>query len=573
MNFGFLFKGMSSTVKLGKKCIKGIGYFLEDKFYIKVLLVFVFFVSVFSLVYMSLPTVSSGDDHFFHIRFAEAIRQNGFFESFQNFKSIYFSKHAQGNEYFIYYNFLFYLVLIPFTYLKPLFLGIKLYSVFSASLSFTLLYFCFSRFSIKYPFVWTILSIGIFGSYTIYRFFLSRPFTLAPILLVFFVFLLSRKNYFYIFLFSFLYLFWHSATFYFPIGISLVFFIFEQIYFKKSDYRLIINTIGGVILGIVFIYMIPSDFFHLLYDIFFKIFQETVLGNHVNINEGIEVYKKDFFTFVKDNNIAFGLFIVSIFVFLTKYVLVRENKKVSNLNMYIDNSDMVTESVLFFFSVSFFSFSFWVSGRFQDFFVFFSIAFIAVSLDIFFVRLKVGDIFQKATLCGLTVLSVFYFVTTSLYLHDNFSDRTDPLKFANIGSWISENVNPEDVVFFPNWGWFPQLYYYAPHNRYVIGIEPRFLYDFDPKLYWKWFNISNNGLVCDKELCDSKLEEGTRIIDNSARLLNEGNRVADVLVNDFKTSTIVISSQYNNFKKILDSSSRFNLVFEDKNGFFVYKIK
>ena len=79
--------------------------FLEDKEYLNILFAFSFFFIVFCLMYFSVNSLTSGDDHFFHFRFAEQMRQNGFLESFRNFKAIYFSKMAQGNNYFVYFDF------------------------------------------------------------------------------------------------------------------------------------------------------------------------------------------------------------------------------------------------------------------------------------------------------------------------------------------------------------------------------------------------------------------------------------------------------------------------------------
>jgi len=78
--------------------------FLAPKKYLQTLLVFFVFFSLFSLVYFSVNQLSSGDDHFFHFRFAEEIREEGFSQSFGDFKALYFSKMAQGGDYAVYYK-------------------------------------------------------------------------------------------------------------------------------------------------------------------------------------------------------------------------------------------------------------------------------------------------------------------------------------------------------------------------------------------------------------------------------------------------------------------------------------
>ena len=90
------------------------------------LYVFLFFFSFFSVSYLTLDQVFGLDDHFFHIRFAELFREQGM-SAFTEFQSIYFSRMGIGQEYLVYYNFLFYLALVPFTLITPLVLGIKMY--------------------------------------------------------------------------------------------------------------------------------------------------------------------------------------------------------------------------------------------------------------------------------------------------------------------------------------------------------------------------------------------------------------------------------------------------------------
>src|SRR5690242_19291469 len=104
-----------SAKKLYKACLS----FVVSYPFLSTFLAFSLFFAVFFGVYFSVDTLASSDDHFFHFRFAQEMLSNGFFSSFQDFKSIYFSRAAQGNDYFIYYNFIFYLLVIPFTFIKP----------------------------------------------------------------------------------------------------------------------------------------------------------------------------------------------------------------------------------------------------------------------------------------------------------------------------------------------------------------------------------------------------------------------------------------------------------------------
>lgn len=578
MNFGFLFKGMSSTVKLGKKCIEGIGYFLEDKFYIKVLLVFVFFVSVFSLVYMSLPTVSSGDDHFFHIRFAEAIRQNGFFESFQNFKSIYFSKHAQGNEYFIYYNFLFYLALVPFTYISPLFLGIKLYAIFAVSLASTIFYWCLKKFSVKYPFIWLMVVFSFLGTNLFFRFFLSRPYTLAPVLLLLLLYFLSKKEYIGTFLISLIYLFWHSATFYFTLLIITVYYIFERFYGERGNYRSILWGVFGTTTGLLIITLVSHGFFLYIINIIFGVYKDTIIGQSVSILEGNELYKADFFDFIKASPLFFSVYLLSIFVFIYQYVNSKIDKTfiITGLTGF-KREIVVLKGALFFLSSVFFVGMMLISRRFQDFFVFFGAMFVCLMLSEIKKNIEINNmVIKRAFHSGFFVVLCYLCISNLIFIHDAFASGVIAAKFNKTGIWINKNINEGEVIYNVTWNWFPQLYYHSPKYNYVIGLEPRFLYEYSHELYWKWSHISGQGFVCITEVCEEETMLKKMALRNKetkkAWYTNEGYKVANVLVNDFKTHYVVTSKDFVTINELMDNNDRFEKVFNDNNFLFIYKV-
>ena len=210
-----------------KKQTQQIKNYLEPRSWLRTLLVFVFFFLVFLWAYFYVNTVSSSDDQFFHFRFAQQMLQNGVLNSFWHFKAIYFTNTAIDHSWFIYYNFLFYIFLIPFTFIAPLFLGMKLFAVLSAAFVFTTLYWCAKRFGVRYPFAGTMVIFAIISNVSIWRFFLSRPYTVAPAIMLILLYFLYRRWYFGQFILSFLYLYWHCSTFFFPLIVVVSYFLFS----------------------------------------------------------------------------------------------------------------------------------------------------------------------------------------------------------------------------------------------------------------------------------------------------------------------------------------------------------
>ncbi len=553
--------------------------YFESKSNVKYLLVFVFFVSVFSFVYMSLPTVSTGDDHFFHIRFAEVMREKGIMNSFSDFKAIFFSKMAQGNNYFVYYNFFFYLALIPFTYIYPLFLGIKLYAIFIASLSFTILYIVLKKLSLKNPFLWVLFSFAIMGVGLIHRFFLSRPYTLAPVLLLILLYFLFKKKYLSVALVTIFYLYWHSATFYFPLLVLFSYFIFQKFYGEKGDYKNLLYGVCGFFIGLFSMLLVSKGFLTYMTDIIFGIYKETIIGKIVNIPEGNELYKADFFDFIKQNSLIVGAFFLSLSMFVYRYI---EAKRKGFFFAQGESSEYknlaVLRAVLFFLSLVFFLGTISLSLRFQDFFVFFSAVFVCFSLDEVRSSFVISNESSKnAFRTGVLVVLFYYFFANLLFLHSSFASGPSPTTFEKTGQWLEENVDRNTVVFYPTWNWFPQLYYHAPNMKYVLGLEPRFLYDYDNDLYFKWAHISGDGVVCGQEVCDELLSLKTKSLRRedlkSEWFKKNGDLVANTLINDFKSNTIVSSENFTVLNQVLDNSPRFERVFSDQEHIFIYKVK
>lgn len=553
--------------------IRGFVDFVSKRDYLKTLLVFSFFATVFSLFYFSVYTLSTSDDHFFHFRFAEEMRDKGLLESFRDFKSIYFSKMAQGNEYYVYYNFLFYLFIMPFTYIKPLFLAIKLYAVVVASGAFTILYWCLRSVGVKYPFASTFILFGIIGNGLLFRFFLSRPYILAPALLLLLLYCLYKKKYFAVFLLNLFYLFWHSSTFFFSFGIVLVYFIFEKFYGDKGDYRNILAGLGGTTLGVFITYLIGSDFLLFMYDTVFGIYKETILGSHVKIPEGNELYPADFFDFIGSNQVFVPVLFFAIIYFIYKYIA---SKKTGEF--YSDNSrsQLHLQGSAFFLAISFFLGTILVSKRFGDFFTFFGAFFVVLVFQELLRFIRVDESKRRVFTVSLSIVFIYLFSFNILALQSTVASGAREDTFAEVGVWINDNVKEGEVVFYPTWNWFPQMYYHSPKYNYIAGLEPRFMYVYDPALYWKWVHISMDGYVCDASECPNidAIAKSMLRKDNTKDFWykKQGDEIAKIIKNELHSTTILSSKAFEKLNNILEHNDSFKKVLTSKDNFYIYKI-
>ena len=53
-----------------------------------------------------------------------------------------------------------------------------------------------------------------------------------------------------------------------------------------------------------------------------------------------------------------------------------------------------------------------------------------------------------------------------------------------------KNSRPGDIIFHSDWDDWPMLFYHNDYNRYIVGLDPTFMYKYSPELYKKWRDIT-----------------------------------------------------------------------------------
>lgn len=544
------------------------------KDYIKIISVFLFLFFSYGLIYFSINKLVSLDDPLFHIRFAEIIKERGI-NAFRDFHWLYFSNISKDQSYFVYYSFLFYLVLIPFTYIKPLILAIKLYGVFSFSLLFTTLYYFLLKIKIKKPFLWIIVTLALINHNMLSRFLVARSFTLAPALLLLELYFLYRKKYWGVFLISIIYFYWHTATFFFPLIVAALFVIFENFYGKKTDLKLVFNSAIGIFIAFVATALFAPGIFY-VFNTIFGIFSDTIIGKNVGIAEGSELYPIEFFSYIKNNMLIMALFILAVVFEIRQYLYIRRNKK--DFLIYSSNGKQPLKGALFFLSLSFFLGMF-LTKRVEDFFVFFSIAYIIISFNdiLKYIDIK-NTVVKKSIISAFIIVCGYLFFGNLLFVQDKIASTRPYDLTKGASEWIKNNTNKNEIIFHTTWNWFPLLFYYNTDNYYIVGLEPRVFYDYNHELYWAWWNISNNGYVCAEESCNEIKKEQQYYLRNEERKKGwhkkEGDKIADYIKNNFQSRFVLTSKSFANLNEIMDNNDRFEKVFTDNvyNEFYIYEI-
>ncbi|HRY63528.1 MAG TPA: hypothetical protein P5267_02935, partial [Patescibacteria group bacterium] len=60
---------------------------------------------------------------------------------------------------------------------------------------------------------------------------------------------------------------------------------------------------------------------------------------------------------------------------------------------------------------------------------------------------------------------------------------------SGIGDWLRDNTQPGELIFHDNWADFPILFYRSSANRYLIGLDPTFMYFQNSEQYQLWRSL------------------------------------------------------------------------------------
>ena len=82
-------------------------------------------------------------------------------------------------------------------------------------------------------------------------------------------------------------------------------------------------------------------------------------------------------------------------------------------------------------------------------------------------------------------------------------------KYRSALTWLEEHSEPESIVVHSDWDDWPMLFYFNDHNRYIIGLDPTFMHNYDADLHDRWAALTARG-ESDDLLSFMKDELGTR---------------------------------------------------------------
>ena len=379
-------------------------------------------------------------------------------------------------------HFLYHLALIPFLKLLGDFWGLKIATVLFAALAFAALAVLFEAYGLRRAFLWTLPLL--FAPGFLFRLLLTKSTALALVALFLFLTALKKEHRRALFAVSFLYV-WLHAGWPILIGVALIDAIIRR------SAKFLPPVFLGLALGLVFNPFFPQN----LSFYWEQIVQMAVVGAHAfGVVVGNEWYPVDLGTLLLENPSVFLPLLAA--VALAAVAVLKSLPARAEAVPAARRRDIVFVSSL---AIVFLLMTL-RQARHKEYFLplalfasalLFESACAAVDVRALSsaAASKLGRAWKPLLAAAALVLTVFGGYEASI-VQKLYAGRNAWTRFAAAGAWMRARLPAEAVVFHTAWDDFPYLLYRDDAQRYIVGLDPRFLADQDLAKYWEWRDIS-----------------------------------------------------------------------------------
>lgn len=419
-----------------------------------------------ALVVFSSPELA-GVDAYYHIQFARIIRVEGILDSFPWAQETLFQTRFSDKE------FLFHLLLVPFAGSNPI-LGAKL----AVCLLVGFIFFAFHSLlrSLKFRFTgfWTLL-LYCSGPIFLYRMAMPRPHLVSLLILLAATYaLMDGKRKLFAAL-AFVYPLSYSAP-HLIIVLVILFNVGLLLSREEADWKPLRFAAAGLFVGLLLHPNFPDNLY--------LWYVQTVLAPFhawgligIELHQGIELRPttgKDIILKMTGPTLAGVLCILGYL-----YRGMRPGR----------------QSWIFLVICSFFLGLSLLSIRFIEYFIPFTLLFSASAATELIELEQCREWFvRKRFACSAVPVLLLFLVTglglQSVLVAQGYLAEDSDTSLAEAARWLDQNVEPGETVFHTDWGDFPELFFHAPGQRYLVGLDPVFMYVHSPAVFQLWEEIS-----------------------------------------------------------------------------------
>lgn len=516
-----------------------------------ILYLVIFMVAFFVfLIIQSNPTFLDPDS-FYHLKMTKLIAEQG---PIINFPWLQFTVLK---DYYIDHHFLYHVAGIPFVSLMGDFTGYKFYTILLSTLFIFGCYLFFRKEKIRYAEIFILILLSSQGF--IYRISLAKASAFSLILLFLGIYFLFKRKNIWLFLVSWLYvlsyggflLIW-AITFFYILADSIynTFVIkqperlkfFKKIWlwlkniFSKPNLKTGLATFMGVVIGVVLNPYFPKN----LNFIWEQLVQIGLINYIGKVNVGGEWYPYKFPDLLINGGVAF---IVLVFVLAMFFITIRKQK---------------ASSIFFFLTTIFFLVFTMKSKRYVEYLMPFMVFFLAYATTFALANInvaqKIKELKQVNKIIALLIYLIFAIVIIFFPLlmvkdigsvRNSFKRGIGFNQFSGISQYLKNNSQPGEIIMQTDWDDFPMLFYQNSKNYYIVGLDPTFMYNYDPKLYQLFADIT---------------------------MAKVSSNLSQQVKDNFKASYFIVDKDRDTLNKYLQADAGFVKVYEDSDA-WLYQVK
>lgn len=455
---------------------------------------------IFFGVLQSAPALADPDS-FYHIKMAQMMRDD---LVIRDFPYLVFTALPQ-----IYtdHHFLYHLFLMPFVALSP-FWGAKLATAIINTSFLLLFFYILKRLSGRSAPLFIFLLLA--AAPVIFRLSLVKAvgFSLIFVMLIL-IFTLSRRHLL-LAAASFFYV-WAYGGWGIGIFITGIFllssFIARLIFLPRQDallhcyivkllrgaeWKPLMAAIGGSLAGLVINPYFPQN----LKFYWLQVIQIAFVNYGAKIGVGGEWYG---FSFGEIIGYSALIILAALLGLAGFFYAAKQNQSASREKMRNTFFFAILAAVFFLLTLK--------SRRFAEYFLPFAVFFTA-SLSVFWTKdffiyiksqaigmgkEKFASFAVKFLLFAAALIFILNFITVKRQLDAGF-----PLDYHKKAAEAIRTATAEgDIVFSSDWDDWPMLFYYNNYNRYIVGLDPTFMYKYNPARYDEWREITTGKFAGD----------------------------------------------------------------------------
>ncbi len=458
--------------------------------------IFLFILSFIYYTFLQYNNYIGDPDGFYHTKMTLFLREGILL------KSLPWMQFSSLKENFTDHQFLYHIILIPFTFIKNPLIGIKIATIFFTSSMITTFYYLLKKLKIIWPWLFSILFITIQGLN--FRLALIKTNSLSLLIIYLLIYAIFFKKYKLLFSLGFIFVYLYGGW---PLAILILLFYFladfiykkihsnklklffsKIVYFftkKDIEYSNNLKLITVLLLGILIGLIINPYWPHNIYYYYQQVIQIGIINLGQKFIVGGEWYGASLQKIISS---APHLFFFANIVWIT---LILDIKKIS-------------KKTWFSFLLSFFFLLLTVkSSRYIEYFWPFTMLFIAsgftdINKIMSWEKIK-KNYWQKQNKYLKIYLSSIIFTFFLIIIISMFENTvktkipTDwPInKFKQSSVWLKNNTEEKEIIFHDSWSAWPLLFYNNTNNYYLIGLDPTFMYNFNSELHQLYIDITN----------------------------------------------------------------------------------